>query len=110
MSSDGVRTGGVSVLVCALLAGGETPQGRQASQGLQPLTVPNPFPTRDALEKLVEAPTKPEPSYPVITVPTWRVDLRDRPRAPATASFVIIGTDDQPAGQEGKWRFSHPAC
>lgn len=53
------------------------------------LTVPNPFPTKDALESVARSPIKPRPARAVAAVPEWRVDTSDVPGSSPVEKLLV---------------------
>lgn len=59
----------------------------------QALKVTSPFPTKGTLEKLAQSKPKPIPARNVVSVPEWRVDVRDVPDAsPVEKRFAALGS------------------
>lgn len=58
----------------------------------QALKMTSPFPTKGTLEKLAQSKPKPIPARNVVSVPEWRVDVRDVPDAsPVEKRFEALG-------------------
>ena len=73
------RSSLLAVGLAGALALAGTGCGGPDAKSPKSLVVPNPFPTKSALEKLARAPLKSKPGRAVASVPEWRVDPTDVP-------------------------------